>query len=245
MRKLVDPSQIQAPLNPNMTGNRRGNYQTQPRKGTLLISVIQHLVRRPNLLVAGGIGILTLLGLLAICDLPTAALAGWCLGGLVYLTLVFAFMQKTTATTIRDRARLLDQGRFGILAALSAASIASLGAILVELANARTAPDQGARVALAATTLVISWLFIHVVFAEHYAHEHELNGGLGLPGESPPGYSDFLYFAFTIGMTFQVSDATTTTSAMRRAVLAHGLISFLFNTTILAIAINLAAALLG
>ena len=99
-------------------------------------------------------------------------------------------------------------------------------------------------------TILLSWSFIQVMFAFHYAHEfyaehRQPAGGLGFPGQEAPDYWDFLYFAFVIGMTFQVSDVTVRSKVMRKTVLAHGLLSFIFNVTLLALAINLAASALG
>jgi uncharacterized membrane protein len=99
-------------------------------------------------------------------------------------------------------------------------------------------------------TILLSWSFIQVMFAFHYAHEFYAEhrgeaGGLGFPGEQPPDYWDFLYFAFVIGMTSQVSDVTVRSNLMRRTVMAHGLLSFIFNVTFLALAVNLAASALG
>ncbi len=84
---------------------------------------------------------------------------------------------------------------------------------------------------------------MHVLLAHHYMHECWLEGGRGLafPGEGRPGTSDFLYLALTVGVTRQVSDVTTASAAMRRLVLLHGLVSFLFNAVIVGAAVNLAA----
>ena len=99
-------------------------------------------------------------------------------------------------------------------------------------------------------TILLSWSFIQVIFAFHYAHEFYAEhrgqaGGLGFPGDDPPDYWDFLYFAFVIVMTSQVSDVTVKSTVLRRTVIAHGLLSFVFNLMLLALTINLAASALG
>jgi uncharacterized membrane protein len=99
-------------------------------------------------------------------------------------------------------------------------------------------------------TILLSWSFIQVIFAFHYAHEFYAEhrgqaGGLGFPDDDVPDYWDFLYFAFVIGMTSQVSDVTVKSQVLRRTVTAHSLLSFIFNVTLLALAINLAASALG
>jgi uncharacterized membrane protein len=133
-----------------------------------------------------------------------------------------------------------------VLAASLAAAVASLGAVVVELAAARGSPGAAGSAALAALTLLLSWAFVHVLFASHYAHEYWLaGGGLAFPGSERPDHAEFLYLAFGVGMTCQVSDVTTASAPMRRLVLLHALVAFGFNTVILAAAVNLAAGLVG
>jgi uncharacterized membrane protein len=97
---------------------------------------------------------------------------------------------------------------------------------------------------------VLSWFFIHTMFALHYAHEfhaaHRENGGGGLsfPGEEDPDYWDFMYFSFVIGMTSQVSDVAIAARSIRRIATAHGIVSFLFNATLVALTVNIAASAL-
>jgi uncharacterized membrane protein len=101
-------------------------------------------------------------------------------------------------------------------------------------------------------TLFVSWLMTHVTFAFRYAHEYYeidggstgIAGGLEFPGEKRPDYLDFMYFSLVLGMTFQVSDVQITARKFRRLAAVHGLLSFLFNTIILALTVNIAAGLL-
>jgi uncharacterized membrane protein len=101
-------------------------------------------------------------------------------------------------------------------------------------------------------TLFVSWLMTHTTFAFRYAHEYYqidpgaagIAGGLEFPGEKRPDYLDFMYFSLVLGMTFQVSDVQITARKFRRLAAVHGLLSFLFNTIILALTVNLAAGLL-
>ena len=115
----------------------------------------------------------------------------------------------------------------------------------VRLAEERV--DTGPK-PLAGITVVLSWLFAHTIFAVHYAHDYfndlaeNRPPGLGFPEEhEDPDYWDFLYFSFVVGMTAQVSDVLVLTQRWRRVVLAHGILSFLFNTVVLALSINLLA----
>jgi uncharacterized membrane protein len=152
-------------------------------------------------------------------------------------------MFGASPTIMEFRAARLDEGRWAILAATLAAAHASLAAVMWQIAAAPT-PIPWHALVLALGSIMLSWTFVHVLFATHYAHEHWLSGtGIDFPGNNRPDFLEFLYFAFTIGMTFQVSDCTTQTAAMRRLVLLHGLVSFVFNAVILAAAVNLAAGL--
>jgi uncharacterized membrane protein len=102
-------------------------------------------------------------------------------------------------------------------------------------------------VALAAFTILLSWAFIHTIFALHYAHEfydETDGGGLAFPGDREPDYWDFVYFSFVIGMTSQVSDVAITSKLIRRTAAAHGIVSFVFNAALLALTVNLAASAL-
>ena len=106
------------------------------------------------------------------------------------------------------------------------------------------------RLALTGATVLSSWCLTHLVFAVHYAHDYYLNQGRKLPpgiqfpGETEPDYGDFLYLAGVIGTSGQTADVSFTSRAMRRIALAHCVLAFLFNTTVLALTINIAAGLL-
>ncbi len=134
------------------------------------------------------------------------------------------------------------------------AAAASIAAIAGEFASLKGAVGwtQAAQIKLVGTTILGSWTFVQFVFALHYAHEfhgpdgepEQNRGGLDFPGDDAPDYWDFLYFAFTIGTTAQTSDVGITSKTIRRTVLVHCIAAFLFNTTILALTVNLAAGLL-
>jgi uncharacterized membrane protein len=174
---------------------------------------------------------------------PQAVLLGWCLGVLVWLGLICLSMFNSSPAMMERRAAQLDEGRWAMLAATLAAALASLGAVVWEVAAAPD-PMRAGPLALTLGSVTLSWVFVHVLFATHYAHEHWRRGvGIEFPGNDRPDFWEFLYFGFTVGMTFQVSDCTTSTAPMRRLVLLHGLVSFLFNAVILAAAVNLAAGL--
>jgi uncharacterized membrane protein len=206
---------------------------------------------RPRLFLA------TLLGLAIAAIVPgdwrpaTRALAGWDIAVGVYLLLAVRLMTGCDAGHIRRRAAVQDEGRFTVLVLVVASALASLMAILAELNGANRQPAQ---LALAAVTILLSWIFMHTIFALHYAHEYygergaakagesaAKGGGLNFPGEETPDYWDFVYFSLVIGMTSQVSDVAVTSRPLRRLVAAHGVVSFIFNVTLLALMVNIAA----
>lgn len=213
-----------------------------------LIAVFRHLRYRPALLVAAIAGVAAGIGGKTILPEASTLLMGWSCGVAVYLALAVWTAGHAKFEDIRKRAEILDEGGGTILILTVGAAVASLGAIVIELAKAKAETHGGTAAALAAITVVLSWMFIHAVFAFHYAHAY-YNGDpagdccLGFPGTDKPVYWDFLYFAFVIGMTAQVADVATKTVSMRKLVLVHGIIAFFFNTAILALGVNLAASL--
>ena len=183
----------------------------------------------------------------------TRALATWDVGAGLYLLLAFVLFSRASVEHMRWRARVQDDGAAVILFLTTAAAIASLVAIAAELSGMKTATlaTQGLHLALAALTFVASWLLVHTSFALHYAHAYYVAVGrdgsapLEFPRQDEPGYMDFLYFSMVIGMTSQTADVAIASTRMRRLVMAHGIIAFVFNTTLLALTINIAASLLG
>jgi len=157
---------------------------------------------------------------------------------------------------MRKHAQELDEGRYTFLFTSIIAAAASLAAIVFELINIRKHPDDAALyIGLSGLTILTAWSFIHIIFTEHYAHEFYVDRdrttadiqeskGLKFPGTKEPDYLDFLYFTFTIGVANQTADIAIESRAMRVLVLIHSIISYFFNTIILALTINIAASLL-
>lgn len=215
---------------------------------------------RPRFLIAAGFGVAVTLALLPWPWRPaTRVLAGWDAGLVVYLVLAARLMWDCDATRIRLRAALQDEGRFTFLGLVVASALASLVAIVAELSSAHR---EGGHLAFAVVTILLSWVFLHTIFALHYAHEYYAEhrskkvaahvagndagktvrgSGLNFPDETTPDYWDFVYFSFVIGMTSQVSDVAVTSRPLRRLVAAHGVVSFIFNVTLLALMVNIAA----
>jgi len=205
---------------------------------------------RPRLFgsVAVGIVATAALALLTVWRPVTQLLVGWNIGVTLYLILVIHLMTGAKAHHIRRDAQLQDEGRLTILVLTVTAALASLAAILTELASPTrsTVPRQPIQLVLATITILLSWTLIHTIFTLHYAHEFydETRGrGLAFPdGEKEPDYWDFIYFSFVIGMTSQVSDVGVTNKRMRRTVAIHGIVSFFFNAALLALTVNIAAS---
>jgi uncharacterized membrane protein len=182
-------------------------------------------------------------------SLASRMIIGWDVGIAVYLLATFAAIARADVNHIRRQAAQEDEGQIAILVLTATAALASLGAIVFELVSAGQAGRDLLHLGLALATIALSWAFIHTIFAMHYAHEFYAHGqrpggGLAFPGEAEPDYWDFLYFSLVIGMTSQVSDVAVTAKPIRRIVAAHGVVSFVFNTTLLALAVNIAASAL-
>jgi len=178
-----------------------------------------------------------------------ALLLGFDVGVLVYL-LALALLFKRTATPelMRSQALKQDTGRWSVLwSGLALIGVVSL-ALTTELGAAKGGGPQA--LVVAAASIVLSWLFLNVMFAMHYAHGYygdvgKKHEGLEFPGTAQPDYWDFAYFAIVIGMTFQVSDVQITSRYLRRVALLHSVIAFFFNVFIIAISVNIAAGLAG
>jgi uncharacterized membrane protein len=200
---------------------------------------------RPRTFIAAAIGIAAFFFLPGSLRLVTRLLLAWDIFITLYLILVYGMMLRSGLSHIRRNAVLQDDGRFLILMVTALGAFASIAAIVSELgASHRGAPE----LTLATVTIALSWATVHTTFALHYAHDYYRGakpGGLQFPSgdeHSHPDYWDFVYFSFVIGMTAQVSDVGITDKTIRRTAIAHGIISFFFNTALLALMVNIAAS---
>ena len=185
----------------------------------------------------------------------TRAVLAWDIGALGLLaSMALLFVRSRDDATMADDAERLDEGAWIIFWTTVAGVAFSFAAVTVVLSGTKDLPavQRQAIVGLVAATLFVSWLLTHVVFGLRYAHEYyarDLGGpgvdrGLEFPSDDAPDYWDFLYFSIVLGMTFQVSDVQITSRKLRRLATVHGLLSFLFNTVIVALTVNIAASLL-
>jgi uncharacterized membrane protein len=175
----------------------------------------------------------------------------WNCGAMLFLVSVFFWMIRLSADQICDKYIEEDESGPFILVVVVLAAMLSVVAIIDPLATMKQAIGvvRVAHFALAALTLVNSWLLVPLLFTTHYADMFysvsEKERPLRFPDTSMPVFWDFAYFSFTIAAACQTSDVSTTNAAIRRVVLAHTLVSFLFNATILGFAINVTAGLIG
>ncbi|OKH34272.1 hypothetical protein NIES2101_39240 [Calothrix sp. HK-06] len=213
---------------------------------------------RRRLLISSILFLITCILLPRWMRLPTRSIIAWDASVTCFLTLAWSKMSNTNPQAIRRNAQIQDNSRLTIMIIIIAAACASLLAIGFILNNNK---DKNIplelivlHVTLAVFTIVVSWLLTHTMFALHYAHlyyrdyeenpDQKQNNGLDFPEEKQPDYWDFMYFSFIIGMTCQVSDVQITSRSMRRLALTHGILTFFFNTVILALSINIIAGII-
>jgi uncharacterized membrane protein len=200
---------------------------------------------RPRTFVSIAIAIAAFLLLPGSLRLVTRLLIGWDVFVSCYLVLAYIMVFRSGLAHIRRNAILQDDGRFLILLVTALGAFASIAAIVFELGASHR---SGPQLALATVTIALSWAAVHTTFALHYAHDYYRGakpGGLQFPSgdqHDHADYWDFVYFSFVIGMTAQVSDVGITDKTIRRTATAHGIISFVFNTALLALMVNIAAS---
>lgn len=214
------------------------------------MNLLKQLRLRPRLLTALLVGAAIAAAWPGPLPVVTRALLGWNLVIWIYLPLVFWMMLgRGGRSDVQRHARELDEGIPAMLLLAVLGALASMAAITLELQGARQAHDTR-HVWLALATVAGSWLLLPVEFGLAYASLYHRDGqqahGLEFPGDDgPPDYGDFLYFSITVAATSQTSDITVSSRPMRRLVLLQALLSFVFNTGVLALSINILAGSLS
>jgi uncharacterized membrane protein len=217
----------------------RGNVSTHMRSAPAGRRVVVSLV----------IGVLAAAAMFAVTRPPAAMLAGWDLAALVYLAWVWVAVRRLNVGQTRELAA--REALTGVTAELVVvgAGVASLLAVGFALlgADKTSGGTKAYLIGLGVLSVVLSWAVVHTVYTLRYARAYYSPpaGGIDFNEPDPPTYLDFAYFSFTIGMTFQVADTNVTTKVVRRVVLHHSLLAYLFGAVILAVAINLVATLLS
>jgi uncharacterized membrane protein len=176
-----------------------------------------------------------------------APLIAWDVAALTYVGLVAVRLLRLDAEQTARHAEREDPTRAAadlILLCAAVASLAAVGVVIVEAGSAG-GMREGLFAGFGVASVIASWAVIHTVYALRYARLHYsgVDGGVDFHEDDPPCYADFAYLAFTVGMTYQVSDTELNTKPLRRTVLRHSLLSYLFGTVIFALTINLVAGL--
>jgi uncharacterized membrane protein len=181
----------------------------------------------------------------------TRWLVAWNAGTCLYVLLAAIMMVRSSSHHMRHRAQLQDDGEIVILLLVVVATVASIVAIAAQLAVVKDMHGflKSAHIALAGVTVLSSWAFIQVMFCLHYAHDyyaalcHGRPVGLQFPEDKEPDYGDFFYFAAVIGTSGQTADVSFVSKPLRRVGSIHCILAYLFNTTVLALLINIGASL--
>jgi uncharacterized membrane protein len=212
------------------------------------------VMARPRLFIAFLCGLTAYSFVPRIYDLENRAIIAWNVGVSIFLVLTAVLFFRDHRERMATYAERQQEGEWTIFTLTVAGVGMSVVAIIYEFSHSKDVPAsvRTLHLGIVAFTLMASWLMTHATFALRYAHEFyeqrkdaaDYDRGLAFPSEDSPDYLDFLYFSLVIGMTFQVSDVQVTSRKLRRLVALHGLLSFLFNTVIVALTVNLAAGLL-
>ncbi|QNK66448.1 DUF1345 domain-containing protein [Variovorax sp. PAMC26660] len=208
---------------------------------------------RPRLFIAAAIAIVVGVLLPSALDthLVTRLLIAWNTGACLYVLLAATMMIRSSPQHMRHRAQLQDEGQLVILVLVVVSAIASLAAIAAELAVVKDMHglEKIAHITLAGLTVMSSWAFTQVMFTLHYAHDyyaakcHGQKPGIQFPDDEPPLYGDFFYFSAVIGTSGQTADVSFVSRPMRRIGSVHCILAYLFNTTVLALLINIGASM--
>ena len=222
-------------------------------------SLLAAFAARPRLVWALLVGLAVFAGLRLATTLDwfVAAILGWDACCVALLALATRFMSgANTPEAIRLKAATQDEGQAVALGLAVAAALASITAVGLELSviGHQHGLEKGLRVSLALATVALSWAFVQFVFALHYAHEYygpaalarsPEGHGLAFPGDEPPDYWDFLHFSMVIGVACQTADVAFTSKPLRRIGGLHGVLAFVFNTGVVALAVSLLTGLFG
>lgn len=204
--------------------------------------------KMPLLFVAG---VIVFFALPSKVDFLTRIMLGWDVFSLVTVIAYWTIFLKTSIAQIKEKANAEDSSTIIIFSVVVIATLASLLAMIL-LVTSKDESNKAIHLVTAISGMIFSWLLVHSLFAVRYAHlyysdddkrRNNTKGGLDFPEDDEPDFKDFAYFSFVIGMTFQVSDVEISSKKIRRLALVHGLISFGFNTVIVALTINVIAGL--
>jgi uncharacterized membrane protein len=204
---------------------------------------------RQRLLVVGAVGVVVGAGVAFVAPWQLAVLAGWDAAAALFVAWVWIGVAGFTPEETRSHATQEDTNRVSASVLLLSASVVSLVGTAFALTKANNAHSGGRAMltGFSVLTIALSWAVVHTIFALRYAHEYytEPVGGIDFKSDDVPDYLDFAYVAFTVGMTFQVSDTDVQARRIRRTVTRHALLAYLFGAVILAVAVSVIAGLVN
>lgn len=215
---------------------RGGAVEKLSRRATALVRVI----------LSAAVGIIAGAAAAWFTPWQVSSLLAWDAGAAIFCTWVWVAVRGADAATTQRIATREDDSRHAADAVLIASSVASLLGVGLALlqASAESGTARALTTGVAVMTVVLSWLAVQAVFTFRYAHLYYLDGGIDFHNERAPDYGDFAYVAFTLGMTYQVSDTDLTSRKIRTTALRQALLSYLFGISVVAITINAVAGLL-
>jgi len=189
-------------------------------------------------------------------SVPSIILFTWISFSSTIIIMDWIIILSSHPREVRRIAKLQDSSRTFLFLFVITASLTSMVAIFFLLKSSKGhGASVNEHIFLAITAVIISWWLVHTIFTLRYAHLYydthkndgtpRVCGGLEFPGNQEPDYLDFVYFSFVLGMTFQVSDVVITSKGIRRLATIHGLLSFAFNTAIVALSINVISGLVA
>ena len=205
-----------------------------------------HGAARTRVVIAFGAGVLAFGLAMLVTPWQISALIGWNVASIVFITWVWLNVGRLDGESTAAHAVIEDVSRRTadlILIFASVTSLVGVGLSLLE-ASDKTAVTKALMTAVASASVILSWATVHTVFTLRYARlYYAAGGGIDFNEDRLPTYGDFAYLAFTIGMTYQVSDTSIASQKIRRTALHHAYMSYLFGTVVVAMTINIVAGL--
>jgi len=221
----------------------------RPRQRFDVSDPTDRLDQRQRLLIAVGLGLVAGVATAFFCPWQLSVLVGWDVAALFIVGSQWMFIAVLNAGETKRLATREDDNRAMLDVAIVIAALFSLVGVVVGLATAEK--NKGTVFVILGVvsvfTVLLSWFTVHTLFTLRYARLYYKapEGGVEFSGDEPPDYMDFVYLSFTVGMTFQVSDTDVSKREIRRAIVRHSLLSYLFSTTIIGVTINVIGNLIG
>lgn len=206
---------------------------------------INNLSHSTRFIISAAVAVLTALILMGVEKAAVHWMAVWLAFSLTHLFFAWFTIFTCQVRELKKIAKDQDSNRTVLsLFILLTTAVSLLGILLLYVsADEKTGITLIIHILMTLTSVGTAWIIVHTTFAFKYAHLHYSSNGLDFPGDQEPDYLDFVYFSFVIGTTFQVSDVAIMDKKIRRTALFHGVLSFLFNTTILALTINILSSI--